>query len=101
MREASFDPTESVRSRLRVVVAAIGHELTCLDREASAAEHRASMVALTSLWARLTELMALEPVPELRLCPACGNSGMRAAIRCGFCWAALAPLSTSGGEPLQ
>ncbi|HXU81635.1 MAG TPA: hypothetical protein VN914_09580 [Polyangia bacterium] len=91
MREAPFDPSESERVSLRIVVTDIERELSCLTREAPVAEHRSAVDALTASWARLVQLLALGVAPELRQCPHCGNSGMRAATRCGHCWAALTP----------
>jgi hypothetical protein len=42
-------------------------------------------------WGRLVDALALGPAPELRNCPHCGAEGMRAATRCGNCWADLTP----------
>ena len=56
MREASFDPSESERATLRVVVSDIEQGLSCLAREASAADHQAALGALTTSWARLVGL---------------------------------------------
>ena len=91
MREAPFDPSESERVNLRIVVSEIERELSCLARNAPAAEHRAAISALTASWAQLVGLMALGVAPARRQCPSCGNSGMRAATRCGSCWASLTP----------
>ena len=49
-------------------------------------------LALRGAWRHLVETLALTPPPELRECPCCGRTGMRAATRCGYCWAALEPL---------
>jgi|tagenome__1003787_1003787.scaffolds.fasta_scaffold20316106_2 hypothetical protein len=89
MREPPFDPTERDRARLRVVVADIERHLSCLGSEASPTAHRTAMRALITSWAALVELLALGHAPEIRLCPACGYTGMRAGIRCGGCWAPL------------
>ena len=40
MRAALFDPSESERVSLRIVVSDIERELSCLARKAPAAEHR-------------------------------------------------------------
>jgi hypothetical protein len=98
MREAAFDPSDAERVRLRVAVSDIERELSCLGREAPAAEHRAAIAALTAAWSRLVELLALGVAPELRDCPGCRNSVMRAATRCRHCWADLPPLTA---KPLQ
>jgi hypothetical protein len=95
MQEAAFAPSENERAVLRTVVSDIERELSCLAREASPAEHRSAIGALTASWARLVELMALGLAPELRQCQHCGGRGMRAATRCGHCWSALTT------EPLQ
>ena len=46
---------------------------------------------LREAWTALVEALALGPAPELRDCPSCGKSGMRAATRCGSCWIVLIP----------
>jgi len=92
MREASFNPSDSDKVSLRFVIADIDRDLSCLAREAPAAEHRFAIDALIASWARLVELMALGAASELRECPRCGNSVRRAATRCGHCWSPLAPL---------
>jgi ribosomal protein S27AE len=99
MREAPFEPSESERVKLRVVVSDIERDLACLASAAPPAEHRLAIDALTASWASLVELMALGIAPEQRQCPRCGNSGMRAATRCGYCWSALDPVATN--ERLQ
>jgi hypothetical protein len=54
-----------------------------------------SSAALRRAWRGLVELLALMPPPELRECPSCGMTGMRAATRCGYCWTALKPLAAA------
>jgi hypothetical protein len=95
MREAPFDPSENERAALRIVVSDIERELSCLGKLASPAEHQSALGALTASWARLVELLALGAAVELRQCSRCGGRCMRAATRCGRCWAALTP------EPIQ
>lgn len=48
-------------------------------------------VALLASWGKLIEYLALGPAPELRTCPFCGGTGMRAATVCGHCWKKLEP----------
>jgi len=48
--------------------------------------------ALKAAWAELVDVLALGPADETRECPACHAIGMRAASRCGSCWASLTPL---------
>jgi hypothetical protein len=93
MREGPFNPSETEKVSLRVIIADIDRDLACLAREAPAAEHRFAIDALIASWARLVELMALGAAPQLRQCPRCGNSVRRAATRCGHCWSPLAPLA--------
>jgi hypothetical protein len=50
---------------------------------------------LRAAWAEMVDVLALGPPPELRTCPTCGASGMRAATRCMHCWSSLAPLPAS------
>lgn len=99
MREAPFEPSESDRVILRTLVSDIDRDLSCLAREAPRAEHRSAIDALSASWARLVQLLALGVAPELRVCPRCGQSGMREATRCGYCWASLDPSLIKG--PLQ
>jgi hypothetical protein len=47
--------------------------------------------ALLASWGKLVEYLALGPAPELRKCPFCGETGMRAATLCGHCWKKLEP----------
>jgi hypothetical protein len=50
---------------------------------------------LRAAWAELVDVLALGPPLELRTCPTCGASGMRAATRCMHCWSSLVPLPAS------
>jgi len=79
----SFGDTS--RARLRTLVETIDVELARSTDTASA--------ELRAMWGELVTALALGPAPELRACPACGQLGMRAASRCGHCWAALAPMA--------
>lgn len=79
-------------AKLREIVVAI-------DREIAQAPPTATLHAA---WVELVAVLALGPAPERRECPTCHGIGMRAATRCGNCWAVLAPLPPlSGGAPLQ
>jgi len=61
----------------------------------------ASLDRLRSSWSHLVDALALGPAPELRACPHCGATGMRAATRCGTCWRQLVPPAgaADGGSP--
>ena len=69
-------------TKLRTIVAAIDQEI--LNAPPTA--------ALRTAWAELVDVLALGPVPQTRECPKCHGIGMRAASRCGNCWASLEPL---------
>lgn len=81
-----FDATERTRAELREAVAAVDAHVQHLPGTSTAAEG-----GLPEAWASLVKLMNLGDEPELRSCPKCGRSGMRAARRCGHCWTALVP----------
>lgn len=67
-------------------------ELEAVERALRLAETGGTLPAQVRVsFDRLVTALALGPAPELRLCPHCGSSGMRAAIRCGTCWAKLVP----------
>jgi hypothetical protein len=75
---------------LRPIVEALDREMSrfvARSREGASAD----TTALLASWAELVEFLALEPAPELRACPFCGDVGMRDATRCGACWRKLDP----------
>lgn len=76
---------------MRPLVEAVGHEVARLS-----ANGDGGAAALERHWGALVEFLALGPAPELRECPRCGVSGMRAATRCGSCWAVIEPLPPLG-----
>lgn len=75
---------------VRAAVEAMDREMASLTRGTQEAA-AAGLKDLGATWARLVEVLALGPAPELRDCPHCGTTGMRAATRCGKCWAKLVP----------
>ena len=52
-----------------------------------------SRSALHIAWAQLVHLLAAKPPRATRMCPRCGNLGMRDATRCGYCWLELVPMT--------
>ena len=86
-------------ANLRPVVAALDRQISRLAG-GTPTETRTAIGELLLSWAELIELLALGPAPELRQCPVCKHRGMRAATRCGFCWAALVPLTEARDEQL-
>ena len=78
---------DAATTRLRAIVAAMDRELL----------QTPPTPAVLTTWAELVTALALDPAPATRECPACHGIGMRAASRCGSCWAALAPLAPLTG----
>jgi hypothetical protein len=84
--------SDATVAKLRSIVDAI-------DREIVQAPPTATM---RDAWAELVAVLALGPAPQTRECPNCRSIGLRAASRCGGCWASLEPLpSLSDGTPEQ
>jgi len=73
--------TDGAVNALRAIVAVIDQEIV----------KESATPALRAAWAELVGVLALGPAPQTRECPACHGIGMRAASRCGQCWAALSP----------
>jgi hypothetical protein len=90
MVRAMSSYSDEAMAKMRVVVDVIGREIVLSP----------STPAFHAAWTDLVALLALGPAPETRECPACHGIGMRAASRCGRCWAALDPLpALSSGAP--
>mgnify|MGYP001234658303 CR=1 FL=1 len=66
-------------SKLRSIVATIEHEIVQAPPTA----------AIRAAFTELVDTLALGPAPATRICPKCHSVGMRAASRCGNCWASL------------
>src|SRR5687767_9562293 len=92
--EQQIEIPQRDRLRLRAVVTSIDRELWRMSLEAMP-DHRESNRGLMATWAQLVELLALGLAPEIIECPTCKHVGMRAATRCGHCWARLAPAGTA------
>jgi hypothetical protein len=75
---------------VRAAVEAMDREVSSLA-DGTPGASAAKLKDLRASWGKLVEVLALGPAPELRDCPHCGTTGMRAAIRCGKCWAKLVP----------
>ncbi len=69
-------PAEATRSRLRINLAALAKGLPAATQGA---------------YDELVKDLDLGPEPELRDCPHCKHTGLKAATRCGRCWAKLTP----------
>lgn len=84
--------TDAAVTKLRAIVAVIDQEIA----------HVPPTPALRAAWTELVDVLALGTPPQTRECPACHGIGMRAASRCGTCWAALEPLPPlSDATPLR
>ena len=81
MTTASNRALRDPRDTLRGAVARVGEQLAMGNPSPG----------LLAAWTALVDALALGSAPELRECPSCGNTGMRAATRCGYCWVALIP----------
>jgi hypothetical protein len=86
---ANTQAPDGDRIKLRAIVTTIEREISHLAKPAATK----AMDDLLVSWAELVNLLGLGAAPDLRLCPVCHHSGMRAATRCGFCWTRLAPLA--------
>lgn len=80
--------TDTTVTKLREIVAVINREIVEVPPTS----------ALQAAWTQLVEVLALGPAPQTRECPTCHGIGMRAAKRCGYCWAALEPLPPLSDE---
>ena len=78
-------------AKLRVAVDVIGREVA----------QTPSTPAFHAAWTEVVTLLALGSAPETRECPRCHAIGMRAASRCGRCWAALERLPAVSSDAPQ
>jgi len=74
------------RSKLRAVVTDIEGQVPVLSAELSPADQATARARFTASWAKLVELLALGPEPEMRKCPFCASTIQKAATRCMHCW---------------
>jgi hypothetical protein len=72
----------------RALVAEVDRTLADLDGSDEKSER---LSLLRESWLRLVNHLALGPAPEVRSCPACGGTIMRAATRCVHCWVKSLP----------
>ncbi len=85
MNTVRFFGPDPISTRLRSTLATIEREVALLPNDADkGAPLRASIADLVSQ-------LALGPEPEVRDCPKCGCTGMKAATVCGNCWVKLTP----------
>ena len=90
---------EAARSRMRVTLASMDHELDGLMGSTTATADRGRLDALRSSLGELAQHLALGPEPELCACPVCHRPGMRSATLCGYCWTKLTPPAKGARAP--
>jgi hypothetical protein len=88
--------SDAARSRLRETMAKMEREIARLPKQTASGDGD-STTELVAIYADLAKQLALGPEPEVRECPVCKRNCMRAATRCGYCWAILVP-PVDGGE---
>jgi hypothetical protein len=91
MNSPQLTVADATRARLRVTLATIEREISHLPGQATGDDDKSPPSNLLMSFADLVEQLALGPEPEVRRCPVCGNIGMSAATRCGYCWTKLTP----------
>lgn len=75
--------TDGAVTKMRAIVATIEQQIVQVPPTPE----------LQAAWKELVAVLALGSAPEMRECPTCHGSAMRAASRCHHCWAALTPLA--------
>jgi hypothetical protein len=75
-------------ANLATLRAEVERELASLPIPITAEGHE-GLVEKRAYWSELKELLAREPVPELRECPTCKHIGARALSHCGYCGSLL------------
>jgi hypothetical protein len=88
---------QATRSRLRVIVSTVEREISRLPGQTGSDGDPSPPSPLAAAFATLVQELALGPEPELRECPVCKHTGMRAATVCGYCWTKLTPLPERKG----
>lgn len=93
MNRTTNDLPEGTRAQLRAAITDLNDHLARLLQTTSPEASAKGLAAAMASSATLVRLLALEPEPLVRECPACKRTVMRAAKLCGYCWAKLQPLS--------
>jgi hypothetical protein len=76
---------------VRKLIADITNQLLHIQMPKEGGPERRSLDELERSWASLVKLIDVGPEPEVRACPTCGGTIMRAATRCMHCWAKSTP----------
>jgi hypothetical protein len=98
MERQRVELQDAQRADLRALVATIDRGMAYVPSQLATDETRAATSLLLGSWAELVKSLALGAAPEVRECPVCKHSGMRAATRCGYCWTKLSPPTSGDGE---
>lgn len=79
------------RSKLRAMVTGLDGEVAALLLQDTVDGYARTAQSVVARWTSLVELLALGPEPDVRECPYCQETVMKAATRCGYCWKRLVP----------
>jgi hypothetical protein len=71
---------------LRQLLAEISRQVHDVEKMREGAIAAETVTALVTSWASLVRLLDVGPEPEVRQCPFCTETIMRAATRCMHCW---------------
>ena len=88
-----LDHDSTQKTRLRTLVGMVEGQMARSSAQASTPQERVALAELRDPWTELVQLLALGPEPEVRECPVCHHTGMRAARICGHCWTKPDPLA--------
>jgi hypothetical protein len=89
---------DGLRDDLRTLIATIDHDFARLPPSGDGSQQVDQIHhQLRQSWSEFVKLLGLGPKSETRQCPSCGGFGMRAASRCGHCWAKLDLLPPTAG----
>jgi len=88
-----LDRDSMQKTRLRTLVGLVDRQVARSSEQASTPPGRVALGELMEPWTELVQLLALGPEPQVRECPVCHQTGMRAARLCGHCWTKLEPLA--------
>lgn len=89
MANRYFDARDEKNANPHVAIDSLDGQLAQLA--SSSAPDGDAIAKLRASWTVLLELLAIDRPHEVRVCPSCRHVGMRAATRCGHCWAKLSP----------
>jgi hypothetical protein len=92
-----LDRDSMEKTRLRTLVGLVDRQMARFPEPVSTPRTPVAPGGPMEPWTELVQLLALGPEPEVRECPVCHHTGMRAARLCGHCWTKLQPLPATLG----